>query len=154
LRADISKAQKGDTIVFAPILAGKSITLTSGELVVNKNLTIQGPGASQLTISGGKASRVFEVDGAKTIVSLSGLTMTQGNGQGGTLPGHGGAVFNNGSTLTITNSIFSGNSANAAGGAVDNHGTLTITNSTFSGNSAGSGGAIANYANLTINGGT
>src|SRR6516162_8242272 len=45
LRADIAAAQPGDTIVFSPSLAGQTITLTSGELVVNKSLTIQGPGA-------------------------------------------------------------------------------------------------------------
>src|SRR5262245_16126875 len=51
LRADIAAAKSGDTIVFDPSLNGQTITLTSGELVINKNLTIQGPGAGLLTIS-------------------------------------------------------------------------------------------------------
>ena len=80
LRADIAAAHAGDTIVFAPSLDGQTITLTSGELDIDKNLTIQGPGAGQLAVSGGNASRVFEVDGATTNVTLSGLTITQGNG--------------------------------------------------------------------------
>src|SRR5262245_34162841 len=84
LRAAIAGAQSGNTIVFDSALSGQTITLTSGKLVLNKNLTIQGPGADQLTISGGGTSRVFEVaatTGANTRkptppqVTLSGLTI-------------------------------------------------------------------------------
>ena len=59
LRADIAAAHSGDTIAFAPSLVGQTITLTSGELLVNKNLTITGPGAGKLTVSGGGSSRVL-----------------------------------------------------------------------------------------------
>src|ERR1700756_3838541 len=52
LRAEIVAAKNGDTIVFAPSLNGQTITLTSGELLINKNLTINGPGAGALTVSG------------------------------------------------------------------------------------------------------
>src|SRR3981081_2580491 len=45
LRAAISAAASGDKINFAPTLNGQTITLTSGELLINKNLSIQGPGA-------------------------------------------------------------------------------------------------------------
>jgi hypothetical protein len=46
LRGEIAAAAAGDTIVFAPNLAG-TITLTQGTaLVLSKNLTIQGLGAS------------------------------------------------------------------------------------------------------------
>ena len=44
LRAIIADAQSGDIIRFAPSLAGQTITLTSGELAINKSLTINGPG--------------------------------------------------------------------------------------------------------------
>ena len=66
LRADIAAAHSGDTIVFAPSLDGQTITLTSGELLINKNLTIAGPGAGELTVSGNDASRVFEVAKRRT----------------------------------------------------------------------------------------
>jgi predicted outer membrane repeat protein len=178
LRAAITKASNGDSIVFSSSLNGQTITLTSGELVISKSLTIQGPGASQLAVSGGNASRVFEVDGAhynaQANVSLSGLAIAGGNGQGGTDPGYGGAIFNYGSwatltlagctlsgnsaasyggaiyneygTLTLSSSTLSGNSATTAGGAIENDsGTLTLSSSTLSGNSATSGGAIENY---------
>src|SRR5437773_8903835 len=61
LRAAIAAAHPSDTIVFAPSLNGQTITLTSGELFIKNGLTIAGPGAGNLTISGNFASRVFEV---------------------------------------------------------------------------------------------
>ena len=61
LRAEIAAANSGDTINFAASLKGQTITLTSGELLISKGLTVQGPGAAQLTISGGNRSRVFDV---------------------------------------------------------------------------------------------
>src|SRR5262249_34324404 len=50
LRYEIAHAGKNSTIDFAPSLDGKTITLTSGELDITQGLTIQGPGAGQLTI--------------------------------------------------------------------------------------------------------
>jgi hypothetical protein len=67
--------------------------------------------------------------------------------------GHGGGIDNHG-TVTITNSTFSGNSAEAgSGGGIANSGTLTITNSTFSGNSvnfANGGGIYNNAGTVTL----
>src|SRR5262249_1666881 len=164
LRAEIAAARSGDTIVFASSLSGQTINLTSGELVINKSLTVQGPGAGQLAISGGGLSRVLEVDYAKKQnVTVSGLTLENGyatSASGGAILNNGpltvsgltlengyatsgGAIFNNG-TLTVGNSTLSGNSAESSGGAIVNEGTMTISNSTLSGNTAtiaGQGGA-------------
>ena len=67
--------------------------------------------------------------------------------------GWGGGIYNdNGSTLNVTNSIISGNSANGAGGGIANFGTLSLTNSTISGNSSSnSGGGIFTYSDCTLN---
>ena len=48
--------------------------------------------------------------------------------------------------MTVSNSTFSGNSADYCGGGIYNGGTLTVSNSTFSGNSADDGGGICNTA--------
>src|SRR6516162_4900674 len=86
-------AKTSDTIVFAPSLNGQTITLTSGELLITSDVTIAGPGADKLTISGNHASRVFELNNkAKTHlpqVSFSGMTISNGDGQIG---GIGGAI--------------------------------------------------------------
>ncbi len=133
-----------DSITFSAI---GTIVLSStlGDLPnINQDLNITGPGAASLTISGNHALSVLVVNtGVK--VNLSSVTIANGYNS----LGDGGAIGNNGS-LTITNSIFSGNSAAYSGGAILNYGALTLLNSTFSGNSAGStgignnGGAIYN----------
>ena len=65
---------------------------------------------------------------------------------------YGGGISNT-STLTISNSTFSGNSADISGGGVYNESdTLTVINGTFSGNGATtSGGGIYNHAGATLN---
>src|SRR6516165_5728506 len=62
LRAEIRAAHDGYTIVFAPSLVGQTITLTSGELLIDHGVTMTGPGAGNLTVSGNNVSRVFEVN--------------------------------------------------------------------------------------------
>ncbi len=146
LRAEIAGARGGDTIAFAPSLTGQTITLTSDELAIAKSLKIQGPGAGQLTISGGGSWRVFEVDGANTNVTLSGLTITQGDGVAGTIDDNeGGGVLNFGN-LTISNSTLSGNWA-TFGGGIYNAGTLLVSSSLLSGNFA-IPGYIAGWGSL------
>jgi hypothetical protein len=146
LRADVTAAHKGDTIVFNIPKSDPgynastgvwTITLTSGELLIKQNLSITGPGASQLTISGDKLSRVFELSiKTKPQVSLSGMTLSNGDGLSGIT--EGGAINNYG-TLTISNSVLSGNSA-FEGGAISNDGTLTVNGCILTGNSTTPGG--------------
>ena len=63
-----------DSVVFVTGLRG-TIRLTSGELLITDDLTIQGPGAKQLSVSGNNASRVFEIASGLD-VAISGLTIT------------------------------------------------------------------------------
>jgi len=175
LRADIAAAHNGDTIVFAPSLVGQTITLTSGELLIKKNLNIAGPGAGNLTINGNHASRVFDLGNGARSVTLSGLTISNGfsNNYGGgiflqggsallvsgcTLSGnsatYGGAIFSGG-TLTVTGCTLSGNSATYGGGIYVAGSTATVSGSTLSGNSATYGGGIYNdRSTLTVSGST
>jgi predicted outer membrane repeat protein len=150
LRAGIAAALNGDTIVFAPSLVGQTITLTSGELLIKQSITIAGPGAGNLTVSGNHASRVFEVSegkgkGKNVTVILSGLTI--GNGM---VNGNGGGILNNG-TLSVSSSILSGNSASDYGGGIANYGPLTVSACALSSNSATYGGGIFNNGTLTVN---
>jgi hypothetical protein len=163
LRAVLAAASNGDQIVFDPALNGQTITLTSGELLLNKDLTITGPGAGLLTISGNHASRVFDVAGGTT-VSLSGLTISNGRatnqGQGYS---YGGGIYNAG-TLTVSDSTLSGNEVTfvGAGGGIYNAGTLTVSNSALASNgihlphsvAAERGGGIDNMGTLTVSNST
>src|SRR5262249_11820453 len=106
LRAAVAQADAhpgGDTIVFDEGLTG-TIALTGGELDLTDDLKINGPGADRLAVSGGNASRVFEVEAGET-VSISGLTIAGGNAGAG----NGGGIDNFGA-LTVSDSVFSGNS--------------------------------------------
>lgn len=183
ITADVTDSTDNQTslreaIAHASTLSGSpAITFAagvSGTIVLNStvaiahDMTITGPGANVLTVSGNNAVRVFSVASGKT-VEMSGFTVANGgltaDGQsgagisnGGTLRVaacaftgnrvHGiadaGAIHNNGGTLTVTDSTFSNNSAAYGGGGIRNEsGGTDLTNCTFSGNEAGfSGGAV------------
>jgi hypothetical protein len=153
LRQALASASDGDTIDATDISG--VITLTTGELPVDKSVTINGAGADLLAVDGNATSRVLEIASGET-VTISSLTIRNGHDDtiGGGIDNEGGA------TLTITNSTLSGNTAGSvnnpsvAGGGIFNSGTLTIVNSTVSANTAGgisgSGGGIYNGGTVTI----
>ncbi len=58
LRDVIQCAQSGDLVTF-DLPQMSQITLTTGEIVIGKNLTLLGPGINNLTISGNNNSRIF-----------------------------------------------------------------------------------------------
>ncbi len=118
LRYAVTSACAGSTIKFASGL-GPKITLAS-RLRIDDSLTIQGPGAASLAIDGGGSSRLFFIGGGT--VSISGLTLQNGLGQGGGGynggggAGMGGAIFQNNGNLTVSNVVFSNNAAQGGSG--------------------------------------
>src|SRR5262249_1802712 len=124
---------------------GQTITLTSGELVINKNVDIEGLGAANLTISGNDASRVFDITNAKAKVTIAGLTIAHGRAI------HGAGIDNGAGKLTISGCIFTNNqvdgasNGDAAGGGIFNeaYASVTVSDSIFMGNEA-HGGEVAN----------
>ena len=144
-----------DTITFDSNVfsTAQIITLTSTLPNVTSTMIINGPGADLLTVDGNHAYQVlYEATGAD--LTLNNLTIANGS-----TSSSGGGVNNNG-TLTLTNSVLSGNSAvggtysNTFGGGIYNTGTMTITNSVLSGNLAAYGGGIYNHGTLTVTGST
>jgi hypothetical protein len=183
LRAEIALANANpgpDTIVFDKGVGG-TIKLTSGELLITDSVTINGPGANKLSVSGNNASSVFDMTTGLN-VAINGLTITHGFALGlgfpvpspfGPVPGLlGGGILNQGSDLTLSADVLSQNvvlgtsAVNVAlgGGLGSLGGDLTITGCTFTGNQALGGtssegiavdGAIASEAgNVTISNST
>jgi hypothetical protein len=129
------------------------------ELDLTKDLTIQGPGAGELTISGYRPasgrggtstdSRVFEV-ASDTTVTLSGLMISNGSGwasnssTGTAWTGYGGGILNLG-TLTLSGCTVSGSFCDYGGGGIFSDGTLRLSGRTVSGNSAFDGAGISNW---------
>jgi hypothetical protein len=136
LRAIVGTAPSGSTIKFASSV--HSITLTSGDLDIATNLTIEGPGASRLAISGNGAGRIFDISGSAA-VSICGMALADG------LASSGGAILlNDAASLSISNCTVShsvaigGTAGTGSGGGIedDSSGALTVTQSTFDANKA------------------
>ncbi len=144
-----------NTITFDSTVFATSQTIVLGgtqlELSNSSGLqTITGPTAG-VTVSGGGLSRVFAVD-AGASVSMSGITITQGNGQGvGGSGRDGGAIYSAG-TLTLTGCTISNSTTIGGFGAgVKNDGSLTLTGSTVSGNTnSGFGGGIMSPSGTVV----
>jgi hypothetical protein len=160
LRAVIAEAQNGDQIIFDHSMKGQTITLTSGELAITKDLDIEGPGADQLAVSGNHASRIFDISGG-VAVTIAGLTITAGMVAPGTIDALGGGIFNNGDDLTLNDVVLQNNVARGGdwnyshidgysargGGLYSTGGAVTIADSTIAGNQAtGGNGVIRNPA--------
>jgi hypothetical protein len=140
---------QNDQIKFATGMSG-TITLTQGRLDITRAVRITGPGASKLSIDAQQQSQVFDISTAGIPVTLSSLTVTNGQAS------EGAGIFNLGN-LTISNCTIEGNRVNnGAGGAGNfNGGTLTVTGSTIADNIAlgglgGDGGGIFNGSSSTL----
>jgi hypothetical protein len=141
---DNNASAGGNRIVFSNTVTG-TITLTSGQLFVEKSLAIIGPGPTLLAINGNypnTTNRVFEVRDEH--ITIANLTITNGNFVGGV----GGGILNFKAVLTVSNCVISGNSASSGGGIYNNsmfsNGIVTVISSTLSGNVANRGGAVYN----------
>jgi len=128
-----------DTIRFAVGLNG-TIKL-SADIKITEDVTLDGPGASRITVNGNGVSRIFDTSGAaaSAAIDISGLTLSGGAAV------DGGAVFIGDEVVTFTNCVLSGNTASGLGGAVFAANKLAVVafdTTTVSGNAAAEGGAI------------
>jgi predicted outer membrane repeat protein len=150
LRYCITKADTnpGSTVRFG--VAG-TISLTNSLPDLSANMSIIGPGAAGLTVRLSPANLtpkgLVTVDRGVT-ARLSGVTFSGGN------TATGGAINNYG-TLSVSNAVFSGNTANRGAGIANNPGAvLHVSNSTFTGETASyAGGGIDNLkGTVTVSG--
>jgi hypothetical protein len=144
LRQALADANDGDTIDFDSALNGQTMTLTTTELAINRNITVSGPGPQLLEVSalGTQFVRVFHVIPGHA-VTIEGITISNGGVRGG-------GLYNDRATLTISNCIVRDNEGDAGGGiyndGANGKAALTIVNSSFRTNlsTGGFGGGICN----------
>ena len=174
-------APGGDTIVFAPALAGQTISLTAFDdtsfgdsaFLINSQLTIQGDPTLGITIArdtnaadypGGQLLdfRLFDVAAAGNL-TLQNVTLANGlaqggdgesqavGGAGGGGAGMGGAVFNDGGSLTTLDCSFTNN--NALGGQGGVYISTGIDGAVVGAGGGGAGSSDAGpYGGSTANG--
>lgn len=107
----------------------------TGDLDITDSLVIRGTTNADdenSTVDARSIDRVFEIHGVR--VRFEGFTITAGTVIG--VPG-GGAIFNNGGELTLSDMNVNGNSGSVRAGGIENAGSLNIADSAISSNSNG-----------------
>lgn len=136
-------ARGGGGITFA---CGGTITVVPQIQIELDDTSIDANG-QEVILSGGNTNSVFWVSVGKKL-DLSGLTITGAAVYGG--------VRNIGGTVTLTDCLVTGNTANYGGGIRNENstgfvGTMTLTNTIVSGNSVSDfGGGIYNAGKMTL----
>ncbi|MFK8105421.1 MAG: hypothetical protein AB8G15_23110 [Saprospiraceae bacterium] len=159
LRMIVQNAAPGATISFS---VNGVITLTQGQIQIDKDLNIAGNGETQTVIDGNSSSRIFKILGGN-IVTMSDLSIrngrvdTQNPSDGG-----GGGIFNL-ANLTLTNVTVEACAATFFGGGISNsysffeatspntNTVLNCTNCSIRNNAALLGAGIYSY---TLNNGS
>lgn len=131
LPAAIAHDGSGKKITFAVSCPASSPIELSAPLDLATDLTIDGPGAGSVVVSGRGTTGVLTVGLAAT-VTLTGMTVEDGSAD------LGGGIDNQG-TLTLADVAVTNDTA-SQGGGVYNAGTVTIDDSTLSGDTAPGGG--------------
>ena len=181
LKDAVDNATAGETIFIRETVQATADTSTvtgnSGDITINKNLTIKGESETSIGIldankdTGSKPKhRIFKVESGKTL-TIQNLTLTGGIAEGTGAAGIGGAIYASGATVNITGCTLKGNTAKTGGaicaekdgstgstvtvtgGTIGGTGTNDANKATGTGSDNGFGGAIyAKGATINING--
>jgi len=161
LREAIQSSTAGDRITFG-VTGTINLNAIEGELLIDKDLTISGPGPSWLILDGGAASRILQVVGSEDFstyepkgvahLGLSGVTLQ--NGEAGVGEGGGAILMEAGYdraivAMDLTHCVVRGNHA-GYGGGIRTSGTMSIADCVITGNTADEGAGIDNFGELTI----
>jgi hypothetical protein len=137
LRQAIADAPPGEAIV---VPAG-TYTLASGELTIEKSLTISGHAAADTIIRSGGPFRVFDVGGPGNSITISGVTIRDGSLVTPSGVEEGAGIRNEEASLTLLNAVVTNNRADVSG-----------TGSGGSGGVAEGGGIYSEDGALTMDG--
>ena len=129
-----------DEIDFEEALEG-TIFLNVGPMLIQDDLTINGPGGGRITIDADAKSNILDIndgdDGKNSIVNINGLRFINGIADTG-------SEIDNFENLTVNSCQFLNGNASIAGGAINNRRFLSVESCMFENNSAEMGGAIFN----------
>ena len=152
LRNAISTATAGDIIVFSGVT---TVSLSSGELLINKNLTINGGSGVTITRLSSSAFRIFNIGGGSS-VSLNNLTISNGSSDYG-----GGFNIDANCSVSFNACVIDNNDATQQGGGLYVNGSVTMTNCTVKNNGCSFGpsaahltGPTASFTGCTFSGNT
>ncbi|AWV98207.1 beta strand repeat-containing protein [Arcticibacterium luteifluviistationis] len=152
LRAAMDCISAGDTITFSGVSV---VSLTTGPLLINKDMTIDG--GSGVTITRGSASkfRIFTVNNVTAVLNNLNITNGETTDQAGGIQNGGNLTLNNcnitgnespqgnaiqnDKVLILNNCNVSDNNGNASGAGVTMYGDTTIANNTIFSNNGGDG---------------
>ena len=161
LREAVFVADSGDTVVFDSNLVGQTFTLGGSEIVITKQITIDGflNNPNVAFISGENTSRIFLIETGAAL-DLRNAILVQGNGVSVIhSSGFGGAIYAKASSgLSLNRIALRGNKANSAGAFFARQANVHIVNTSLTSNSATLCAAftldesISNIANATISG--
>jgi hypothetical protein len=134
-----------------------TIVLTDALPAIDDDLTITGPGAEQLAVSGANSYRVFYIN-SNTAVTITGVTVQDGN----VVDDNGGGIWSTGTlyldsvriadntataTPTSTNPVGRGGGVYVSQGNVTLSGTQVVSNSAYRG-----GGMHVSQGSVTLSG--
>ena len=147
LKDAVDNATAGETIFIRGTVQATADTSTvtgnSGDITINKNLTIKGESETSIGIldankdTGSKPKhRIFKVESGKTL-TIQNLTLTGGIADGTGEAGTGGAIYAKGATVKITNCTLKGNEAKSGGAICAEKDGSTLSNVTISGGTIG-----------------
>ncbi len=141
IQSGIDAASAGDTVHVAAGTYNEQITLTDG-------VKLLGAGASITTIDGSNNGSVITAINVGSATQIDGFTIINGTGtyDNSYLGYFGGGIYDNNASPTVSNCIFTKNSA-IGGGIANRWGSSpTVSNCVFYANS-GCGGGMANFWN-------
>jgi Ca2+-binding RTX toxin-like protein len=141
----VANAQPGPDVIHIPLTG--TLDLLEGELSLTDSLTISGPGAQQLIVSGKNSTRIFRVGGdGQNSFALTDFTIAEGNA--GSSEGGGVRFDDPDDSLDIRRMVIRNNFANGGGGiyASGSDAALQILDSSlFDNGVAYSGSALLAY---------
>jgi hypothetical protein len=174
LREIIGLARPGSLIPFAPHLDGKTINLTSGPLVIGKDLDIDASALPRGVTFTGEVTRAFDITAGNHVTMkgliVSGFYSPWDDGAAIRNAGHleltgclltentamnGGAIFSaEEAVLAITDCELAHNVGECVGGAICSEGAVTLTRtlvfSNGTGEDDGYGGGVSSGGELTM----